>query len=272
MSDIKQICLNHWGMKSLPFENSSEPAFFYESNGHIEALTRLQMVVESEKILTLITGDYGSGKSMLWSTFCSRLDHHRFITGSVVNPLMTPIDLIKEICFSMGWEVRGTSKSEVLHAFNDFLERTAAAGKHCVVAIDEAHLLRDAETFEEIRLLLNHQPSHKPLLTTVLIGQTELRDRFRTIPQFAQRIEYQWHIPQLESEEVQPYIQHRLQSAGCTKTPFSNEICDVISQRTRGNPREINRICSMAMMGATMEKVTEINRDLLSQVLKELYL
>lgn len=272
MSDIKQFCLDHWSITTLPFENSSDPAFFYESQGHTEALMRLQMVVESEKILTLVTGDYGSGKSMLWSTFCSKLDHHRFVTGSVVNPLMTPIDLIKEICFSMGWEVHGTTKYEVLHAFNDFLERTAAAGKHCVVAIDEAHLLRDAETFEEIRLLLNHQPSHKPLLTTVLIGQTELRDRFRSIPQFAQRIEYQWHVPQLESNEVQPYIQHRLAAAGCTKKIFSDEICAIICQRSHGNPREINRICSMAMMAGAMEQKAEIDADLLNNVLKELYL
>ena len=97
MNDIKKFCLDHWELKALPFENSADPAFFYESEGNIEALTSLKMVAENQKILTLITGDYGSGKSMLWSTFCSQLDHHRFVTGTVVNPLMSPIDLIKEI-------------------------------------------------------------------------------------------------------------------------------------------------------------------------------
>lgn len=271
MNDIKQFCLDHWGLTALPFENSADPAFFYESEGHIEALTRLQMVVENEKILTLVTGDYGSGKSMIWSTFRSRLDHHRFVTGTVVNPLMSPIDLIKEICFSMGWEVRGESKYDVLHDFNNFLERTASAGKHCVVAIDEAHLLRDAETFEEIRLLLNHQPSNRPLLTTVLIGQTELRDRFRSIPQFAQRIEYQWHIPQLDPSEVAAYISHRLTAAGRTEPVFRDDLYATIANSSRGNPREINRICSMAMMAATMEGMHEIDNNLLNNVFKELY-
>lgn len=271
MNDTKKFCLDHWGLNTLPFETSADPAFFYESVGHAEALTRLQMVVDNEKILTLITGDYGSGKSTLWSTFRSRLDHHRFVTGTVVNPLMNPIDLIKEICFSMGWEVRGTSKYEVLHDFNNFLERTASAGKHCVVAIDEAHLMRDADTFEEIRLLLNHQPSNKPLLTTILIGQTELRDRFRSIPQFSQRIEYQWHIPQLEHDEVPAYIRHRMMAAGCTESIFPDDLSLRIANNSRGNPREINRICSMALMAAAMENKTAIDSDLIDNVFKELY-
>lgn len=271
MSDIKKFCLDHWGLKALPFENSADPAFFYESAGHIEALTRLQMIVDNEKVLTLISGEYGSGKSMLWSTFCSQLDSHRFVTGTVVNPLMSPINLIKEICFSMGGEILGESKYDVLHDFNHFLERTASAGKHCVVAIDEAHLIRSTETFEEIRLLLNHQPANQPLLTLVLIGQTELRDRFRSIPQFSQRIEYPWHIPQLEMKEVPSYIAYRLRVAGRNESLASAEIYSTIADQSRGNPREINRIFSMALTAGAMENKHSIDTELINTVFKELY-
>jgi type II secretory pathway predicted ATPase ExeA len=271
MSTFEQQCLSHWGFELPPFENSSDPRFFYESEGHAEALTRLTLITEKRKPLSLVTGEYGSGKSTIWSTVCARLDPNRFITGSVVNPLMDPIDLIREICFVLGWEVPRGTKYDVLHAFNDLLERTAAAGKHCVVSIDEAHLLPDAQAFEEIRLLLNHQPDHRPLLTTVFMGQTELRDRLKSVPQLAQRFEFQWHIPALSQQEVPAYIRHRLRTAGGSEALFTAGAMALIARFAKGNPREINRICDMAVTAGALNEVEQINETLIQEAAKEIY-
>lgn len=271
MDVTNEPCLSYWGLNAAPFENNTDPAMFFESRGHSEAVARLYMCIERRKALTLVTGDYGTGKSMVWSTLRTKLNTSAYIAGSVFNPLMSAVDLIKEISFSLGCPISGTSKYDVLHAFNDFLERSHVAGKHCVAAIDEAHLIPDAQTFEEIRLLLNFQPDHMPLITIVFIGQTELRDRLRAVPQLAQRIEFQWHIHQLDADEVKPYITHRLGIVGSTKNIFNDESITAINKASRGTPREINRICSMALLtGAFMEKA-EIDVSIIQNVLKEIY-
>jgi len=271
MNSIQQHCLEHWGLAMAPFENTTDPRFFFESEGHAEALARLILIMEKRKALTLVTGEYGSGKSTLWSAVCARLDHNRFLTGSVVNPLMDPIDLIREICFVLGWEVPRGTKYDVLHAFNDLLTRTAAAGKHCVVAIDEAHLLPDARAFEEIRLLLNYQPSHQPLLTTVFMGQTELRDRLKSVPQLAQRFEFQWHIPALTAREVPLYIRCRLAAAQGRNDIFTAEAMERIARLAKANPREINRLCDMALTAGAMNGANNINETLIQEAAKEIY-
>ncbi|MBN1674494.1 MAG: AAA family ATPase [Kiritimatiellae bacterium] len=238
----------YWNLKCLPFENAPNPRFFYPSKGHREAITRMIFAIKTRKAMALVTGDYGSGKTVLCRAAIDKLGVDEYAVAFVNNPRMDSLDITREISFQFGEEIPSRGKYEVLHAFNSILDRHAEKGKHCVAIIDEAQLIMDPATFEDLRLLLNHQMQDRFLLTLVFVGQSELLDRLRTIPQLIQRIALKFHIPSLGTDEVGSYVLHRLETAGGRGDIFSETAVKEIAKLSRGNPREINALCDMCML------------------------
>ena len=251
----------YWKMMALPFENAPDPNFFYESPDHREGITRLMFAIQSRKAIALITGDYGSGKSMMCQTAVRRLDANSFQTTIVTQPRMDAIDLTREIAYQFGEDIKTRSKYDTLHAFNNLLERHYGAGRHCAAIIDEAQLIDDSSIFEDIRLLLNHQVDGHHLMTLVLVGQTELTDTLRPIPQMAQRIGLKYHIPHLNTDQITAYIQHRLQVVGSKLEIFEDAAIVSVGQLSNGNPREINALCDMALLTACLSDKTHVTRE-----------
>jgi general secretion pathway protein A len=259
----------YWKLKCLPFENAPDSRFFFESRGHKEAATRLLFCIQTKKAMALITGDYGSGKSVLCQTTVKRLAPNDFKIALITNPRMDAIDLTREMAYQIGENIQSESKYDVLHAFNNLLDRHHAAGRHCVAIIDEAQLVGSASILEELRLLLNHQAEGQFLLTLILVGQTELNDMLRPIPQLNQRIALKFHIPHLASDEISLYMQHRLETAGGNLSIFDNDTIPEIDKLSKGNPREINALCDTALLTAslsgrprvTLEDVIDAGRE-----------
>ena len=95
----------YWKFKSLPFENAPDPKFFFESKAHREGVTRLLFSIETRKALALLTGDYGSGKSVLCQTVIDRLPPNEFRTALVANPRMDALDITREIAYQLGEDI-----------------------------------------------------------------------------------------------------------------------------------------------------------------------
>lgn len=261
--------LEHWQLKRRPFDNTSDPVFFYESTGHLEAITRLSFAVESQKAITLLTGDYGTGKTVVCETVINRLPVERFKTAFITNPRMDSIDLVREIAFQLGEDISSRSMYDVLHALNHLLERHASTGKNCAVFIDEAQLILDSSVLEDIRLLLNYQRHGQFLFTLVLVGQTELRDKLKSIPQMAQRIGLKYNIPHLQPDEVSKYIAHRLEIAGGRFDIFTNAAVAEIAKLSRGNPREINTLADMCLCIGVLTGKNQIHPEEVLEVWKD---
>lgn len=240
----------YWNLKILPFENAPDPRFFYESTGHKEAIVRLMFAIQTHKAMALISGDYGSGKTVLCETVMSRLSPNQFKVAFVTNPRMDALDLTREIAYQFGENIETRSKYDVLHAFNNLLDRHKSAGRHCAAIIDEAQLVTDPFVLEDLRLLLNHESRGQFLLTLVFVGQTELREALRSIPQMAQRMSLTFHIPHLELNEVRPYIANRLETAGASLDIFEDSAIMEVNTLSKGNPREINALCDMSLLRA----------------------
>lgn len=249
----------YWKLKSMPFENAPDSKFFFESRGHKEAAMRLLFCIQTKKAMALITGDYGSGKSVLCQTVMKRLSPNEFKIAFVDNPRMEALDLTREIAYQIGENILSQSKYDVLHAFNNLLDRHHAAGRHCVAIIDEAQLVSSFSVFEELRLLLNHQTEGQFLLTLILVGQTELNDMLRPIPQMTQRIGLKFHMPHLSADEVPLYIQHRLQTAGGDIEIFSPDAVKEIERLSKGNPREINALCDTSLLTASLSEHAQVS-------------
>lgn len=259
----------YWKLKCLPFENAPDPRFFYESRGHREASTRLLFCIQTKKAMAMISGDYGSGKSVLCQTVIKRLSPNDYRIALISNPRMEAIDLTREIAYQIGENIQSESKYEILHSFNNLLDRNHAAGRHCVAIIDEAQLVGSSSIFEELRLLLNHQTEGQFLLTLILVGQTELNDILRPIPQMTQRIGMKFHIPHLSADEIPLYIQHRLETAGGNIGIFEESAIAEVEKLSKGNPREINALCDTAMLTASLAEKRKVGIEDIIEVGRE---
>lgn len=241
--------LSYWGLSEKPFQNTSDPKFLCLSPQHEEALTRLRYAVEDYKACAVLTGVFGSGKTLLTQALIDSLSPDQYTTAYIFNPQLNPVELIREIIYQLGvHDQLPEAKTDILHRLSDILNDCYAESRHVVIIVDEAHLIEDRLILEELRLLLNFQKKDKSLLTLVLVGQPELREKLIHMKPFDQRISIRFHLKGLKPEETRAYIIHRLEVAGASQPIFEEEAYLAIHESTGGIPRRINQICDLALL------------------------
>ncbi len=259
--------LEYWELKEKPFENTPDPRFFFQSNQHREALMRVLYAINEAKGAALLTGEYGCGKTTLIRTVINELDPHFFPVVFLTNPTWDAEDLLKEILYQLGTDDVPDKKSEVLHLINDHLYKNVIDGKHTALFVDEAQIIEDPMTLEELRLLLNFQLNDRFMLTLIVSGQPELRDRVRKLPQFVQRIAVKYHLIPLTLEETVNYIEYRLALGGNLKEEvFTKDAVSDIFTYSGGTPRKINNICDLALALGAGNRVEKIESDLIRSI------
>ncbi|HAA75700.1 TPA: hypothetical protein DCE37_11330 [Candidatus Latescibacteria bacterium] len=257
--------LEHWGLDELPFENVPAPRFFYPSAEHQEALLRLFYAVNSRTGAAMLTGEIGCGKTILSRTLIQDLPPDRYEVGLIANPSLTPVEFLKEILHQLGVESTSESKLDLLRALNSQVTKSLNAGKDTVVIIDEAQDINDPATLEELRLLLNFQLNDRFLLTPLLIGQPELREKIGSIEQLEQRISIKFHLGPLKSDETRSYIQTRLEKVNCKREIFSEEALAAIHRASQGIPRSINNIGDISLLLGFGSKLPKIGPDIVNK-------
>ncbi|MFH1339066.1 MAG: AAA family ATPase [Candidatus Omnitrophota bacterium] len=262
----------HWGLKEKPFENTPDPRFIYYSQQHQEALSRMMYVVSERKSAALLSGEYGSGKTLLSRVLSQQLQQEdKYKTVSIFNPRLSDLEFIKEIVYQLesGKEV-SPDKIGLLHALHKILLSNYDSGKHTVIVIDEAQAITDNEIFEELRLLLNFQLDNVFLLTIILLGQPELIEKVINLPQLRQRIAVRFHLRALSEAETKEYIQHRLKVAQAKREIFEEEAYKEIFTRSGGMPRQINSICDLALLAGYGSGLNSINKETIIRVSEDL--
>lgn len=251
--------LDYWHLTCMPFENGSEPRFFFESGEHHEAVTRLQFAIQTRKLITLLIGDYGVGKTMVCETVLHKLPVNEYKVAFIRNPRMDGLDLTREIAYQFGEEVHTRSSYDALHTVNNLLQRFASTGRHSVVFLDEAQLIMNTGVLEDLRLLLNMQIDGKSLMTLVLSGQSEIGDMLKATPQIMQRIALKYHISSLSADDVRKYIGHRMNVAGASAGVFDDAALTEIATLSKGNPREVNSLCDLCLLIGSLKRATCIS-------------
>jgi general secretion pathway protein A len=253
----------YWDFKHKPFENTPDPKFLFFSSQHQEALFKLQYAVDEGKGAALLTGEYGCGKTLLTRVLVKQLDEAKYDIGMLTNPRWKSEELLKEILYQLGHEVESTDKAELLHTLNDgVLFKNFQEGRSTVIIIDEAQMITDFETLEELRLLLNFQLDDKFLLTLILSGQPELNPIIDNIPQFEQRVAVRHHLSGLSLDETEEYIKYRLAVAGLEDEVFNEEAIYRIFELTQGTPRKVNNICDICLLVGFTRKASVIDLDI----------
>lgn len=259
--------LDYWELKEKPFENTPDPRFFFQSNQHREALMRLLYAINEAKGAALLTGEYGCGKTMLIRTVINEIDQSLFPVILLTNPRWNADELLREILYQLGTDEIPDRKNEILQKINDHLYDNVSNGKHTVLIVDEAQVIDDPNTFEELRLLLNFQLNDRFMLTLIFSGQPELRDKTRHLPQLMQRIAVKYHLVPLDFEETVKYIDYRMAFAGSLKEVFTKDAMADIFSYTGGTPRKINNLGDLALAVAAGNRLEKVDSDVIRSII-----
>ena len=259
------------GLREKPFENTPDPRFIYYSQRHEEALSRMLYVIRERKGAGILTGEYGSGKTLLSRVLLEELSSEQYHSALIFNPMLPSMELVKEIIYQLGGDTSSLlSKTDLLHYLNDILYKNRDDDKNTVIVVDEAQAISEESGFEELRLLLNFQLNDNFLLTLILLGQPELKEKIKNLPQLRQRLAVRYHLKALSPEETKEYIQHRLKVAGSKERVFLDNAFSEIYRFSGGIPRKINNICDMALLIGDGEGLDEINEETIREVAEDL--
>lgn len=259
---------SHWGLRLRPFENVPDPKFYVPSVKHEAAMERMMYGIHARKGIVMLTGEIGSGKTLLSRAVILKLPPSRYEIGLVSNPTIPENEFLGEILFQLGLDPHGT-RAEQLRRLNDQLVANYHRNVDTVVVLDEAQAIEHDRLFEELRLLSNFQLNDRFLITLVLLGQPELRGRIARIPQLAQRVAIQHHIHYLDRAETKAYILARLAAAGGESSIFSPGAISSVHHRTGGVCRMINSLCDLCLYFGRVIKARQVRRSLVDKVANE---
>lgn len=260
----------HWSLDDKPFRNTPDPRYFYFSRQHEEALARALYVLTEGQGAMLLTGDCGCGKTMVLRALVDELDPARFEVALVAYPNLSPEEFLRELLTQFGFEPSGWGKARMLHSLNAFLHSTRERGASTIVIVDEAQLVEDPMTLEEIRLLLNFQQDRRFFLTLILAGQPELRERIEQKPQLMQRLTVRHHLGAMSQAESRAYLGHRLGVAGGREEVFTREAEELIVEGAEGIPRRLNLIADMALLAGYGLNAPLVDDDLVRRVIADM--
>lgn len=262
----------YWRLDIKPFENTPDPRFLYQSPKHEEALMRMLYAARQDKQGAVLTGEYGSGKTVISRMLLKDLgEDPRFQVVLIVNPKITKKEFLKEVLFQMGEQGAAPLQEEaqLLRLLEDRLRKNLAQKRKTVIIMDEAQVLEEKE-LEELRLLLNFPTQEEFLLTLILIGQSDLRVRVQNVEPLKQRLAMRYHLESLDLEETQHYIEHRLATAGRSEPIFSPGAIGLVFEGAQGIPRQINNVCDYALLIGFSRKVKQIGIEIIEDCLKDL--
>jgi len=265
----------YWGLTEKPFENTPDPRFIYYSSQHEEGLSRLLYAVREGKGAAMLTGIFGCGKTLLGRTLLKELDKDTYRTAFIANPYLSYEELLMHIVYNLGYKDLPTRKTEVLvnvilARLSQILENNMRDGKKTVVIIDESHVISDMRVWEELRLILNFQLEDRFLLTLLLLGQPELKESIDANKQFAQRIAVRCHLSNLNEEETNNYLLHRLSIAGRNQPIFTEGAYKLIYKKSGGIPRRINHICDLALFSGFGKGLSIIDEEIIKDASADL--
>jgi general secretion pathway protein A len=262
--------LDYWGLREKPFLNTSNPRFLCLSEQHEEALSRLRYTVTEYNACAILTGVFGSGKTLLAQALLDSLPPEKFLKAFIFNPQLSNVELLREILYQLGVHDNiPEQKTGIMHRLTDILTDNYSEGRHTVIVVDEAHLIEDRLIFEELRLLLNFQKHDRFMLTLILVGQPELREKISNMKPFDQRVSTRFHLKGLREDETRQYILHRLEVAGASRPIFEESAFHAIHEASGGIPRRVNQICDLSLLSAYGAGAPMVNEDTVREVVMD---
>jgi general secretion pathway protein A len=263
-----------FGFTRNPFDLTPDPNCFVSTRRHNEALAALYYGVRWHKGFVVVTGEVGTGKTLLLRCLLRLLKDSKDIAYAYIfNGRLSPTEFLQYILSDFGLPAAGKNKSELLLDLGQWLVSRGAKKLTTVLIVDEAHHLSE-DILEEIRLLSNLETVDDKLLQIVLVGQPELDDKLDSLGlrQLKQRIALRAQLAPLDASDTKEYIEKRLQIAGVDlhgESIFPAETIATVYQHSKGLPRLINTICENALIAAYAQQLHAVIPEIVADVARE---
>ena len=240
--------LNYYNLKLKPFQITTDPRFLWLGEKHKEALSTLEYGISGNKGFVLLTGEVGTGKTVLTNSLVDMLDM-KTVAAAITDPGLEKLDFFNLLSSSFNFNKKFESKGEFLIHLRDFLHKAYSNNQKVLIIIDEAQRLSN-ELLEEIRLLSNIELYDSKLINIFFVGQNEFNETLleKKNRAVAQRITLKYNITPLNEKETVSYIHHRLKIAGTEKKIFNKKALREVFIFSEGIPRLINIICDYSLL------------------------
>ena len=267
---VLQMYKAFYNLKRNPFEITPDPSFLFPTGRHNEALAALYYGVRRRKGFVVLTGEVGTGKTLLLRCLLQSLKQSKDVAYAYIfNGRLSPIEFLQYIVSDLGLPGASKNKGELLLQIAHYVIARNEKKLTTVLVVDEAHHL-SVEILEEIRLLSNLETADEKLLQILLVGQPELDDKLDSpgLRQLKQRVALRSRLVPLDSEETKGYIQRRLYLAGSPYPAalFPPETIAAVYQHSQGLPRLINTICENALIGAYARQMQSVSPDIIDDI------
>ncbi len=263
--------VSFFNLREQPFNLTPDPRFLFLSPQHEEALSHLLYGIYERKGFIEITGEVGTGKTLLCRTLLERLDAS-VSTALIFNSYLTDLELLEAILSDFGLTSVEATRKAYIDTLNQYLLDEFTAGRNAVVIIDETQNM-ELPVLEQLRMLSNLETDNGKLLQVVLIGQPELRDKLalRAMRQLDQRIAVRYHLHALTLKETKQYVMHRMSVAGgANSVTVSRRAWSRIHRYCRGVPRRINVLFDRILMTAYVQGSRSITGVIVQQSIRDL--
>lgn len=264
---------SYWRFQSRPFNGGCDVRAYFPGEAHQGTLLKLRYAVESRCGAALLVGPAGTGKTLVARLLAERLSEENQPCVHVTFPQLTTAELLAYLAAELQAEhdvAAAPGQDRSLRAIERRLTENAVAGRHAVLIVDEAQLIDSTRTFEALRLLVNREHDGRPTATIVFVGQTSLLPTLSRLPGLEQRLGVKCLLRPLTHDETHAYVQHRLKTAAGRTDLFDADALDALHAITRGVPREINRVCDLALLLGYADAATSIDANRIEAVAREL--
>jgi len=270
--DADAMYEHFFGLDEIPFSLTPDPRFLWPSETHQEGLASLYYGITRRKGFILLTGEVGAGKTTLLRATLARLKREIDVALVINTADMEPVDLLKLVVTEFRLTGNFASKADYIIALNNFLLERLRMGLNTVLIIDEAQNL-GTKALEEVRLLSNLETETEKLLQIVLTGQPELLRKLAdpALRQLRQRIALEHHVETLRPNEIAPYLEHRIATAGGRiENIFAPGVEPVFYDFSQGCPRLVNLLGDRVLLAAFAQDIRPVPVALVEQKAKSM--
>lgn len=264
---------DHFGLTGRPFQLTPDPRFYFESATHRKAMAYLGYGLAQGEGFIVVTGEIGSGKTTLVGHLMETVDRNRVHAVKIVSTQLEGDDMLRMVAVALGVPAPDTDKAQLLSRIENFIAERARAGLRTLLIVDEAQNL-PISSLEELRMLSNFQVGGHAMLQIFLLGQPEFRDRLNNpeqLEQLRQRVIATHHLTAMSSDEVGPYILHRMGLVGWSGKPaFDESAFDAVHRYSGGIPRKINSLMTRVLLLASLDDAPVIDGQMVDTVIDDL--